>query len=90
MYKTNKKVLFIVSSLNFGGAQKVISNITTSLPEEYEIDILLNSDKAIEYPYRGKIYSLDVDEPKDREGIFYQFKILIKRLKIINILETKT
>ncbi len=87
MCKTNKKVLFIVSSLNFGGAQKVISNITTSLPEEYEIDILLNSDKAIEYPYRGKIYSLDVAEPKDREGILYQFKIFMKRLKVIKDLK---
>lgn len=82
-----KKVLFIVSSLNFGGAQKVISNITTSLPADYEIDILLNSDKNIQYPYRGTIYSLNIKEPKSRESIAYQFKVFLKRIKVIKQLK---
>lgn len=82
-----KKVLFIISSLNFGGAQKVVSNITTTLPEEYDIDILLNSDKDIEYDYRGRIYSLNFKEPKSREGIFYQFKVFCKRLGYIKRLK---
>ena len=41
---TNKKrVLFVVSSLNTGGAQRIVSNITSNFPEDWEIDILLNS-----------------------------------------------
>ena len=78
-----KKVLFIISSLNFGGAQKVVSNITTSLPNDYQIDILLNSDKDVQYPYKGMIYSLDIKEPKSRESIYYQTKVFLKRLKTI-------
>jgi len=84
-----KKVLFIVSSLNFGGAQKVISNITTSLPMDYEIDILLNSDENIEYDYRGNLYSLNAKEPKNREGLWYQFKVFCKRLNKIKQLKRK-
>ena len=84
-----KKVLFIISSLNFGGAQKVVSNITTSLPNEYDIDILLNTDKDIEYDYRGQIYSLNVKEPKSREGIVYQFRVFWRRLGYIRRLKRK-
>ncbi len=84
---SEKKVLFIVSSLNFGGAQKVISSITTSLPDDYDIDILLNSDMDIQYPYRGKIYSLKIKEPKSREGIVYQFIVFLKRLRVIKKLK---
>lgn len=82
-----KKVLFIVSSLNYGGAQKIISNVTTTLPEEYDIDILLNSDENIQFPYRGKIYSLDIREPRNREGLWYQFKVFLKRIKYIKKLK---
>lgn len=86
-FMNKKKVLFIVSSLNFGGAQKVISNITTSLPEEYDIDILLNSDSDIQYDYRGRLISLGFGEPKSREAIWYQFKVFCKRLVVIRKLK---
>lgn len=83
-----KKLLFIVSSFNYGGAQKVISNITTSLPQnEYDVDILLNSDRDIQYDHYGRIISLDVGEPKDRKGIIYQSKVFIKRLNKIKKLK---
>ncbi len=82
-----KKVLFIVSSLNYGGAQKVVSNISTSLPDYYEIDILLNSDENIQYPYKGRLISLDVKEPGKRDGIVYQFRVFCKRLRTIRRLK---
>ena len=87
MGENRKRVLFIVSSLNFGGAQKVVSNIVTTLPEQYEIDILLNSDKDIQFPYKGSIISLNVKEPKSREGLWYQFKVFCKRLAKIKQLK---
>ncbi len=81
------KVLFVVSSLDSGGAQKVISNITTSLPGDWELDILLNSDKSIVYPYEGSIYSLGIREPKDRNNLLYQAVVLSRRLKTIRRLK---
>lgn len=53
-----KNILIICSTLNAGGAAKIVSNLTRHLPEEWGIDILLNSDENIEFSYRGKIISL--------------------------------
>ena len=77
---TNKKrVLFVVSSLNTGGAQRIVSNITSNFPEDWEIDILLNSSDNITYPYKGNIISLKMKEPKNRASISYQLRVFIKR-----------
>lgn len=82
-----KAVLFVVSTLNRGGAQKVISNITTSLPCDFDVDILLNSDENIQYEYKGRIISLQLNEPKSVESLWYQFVVLFKRLKKIKRLK---
>lgn len=83
------RILIVSSSLDTGGAQKMISNITTSLPEGWEADILLNSDKNIMFPYRGNIISLGISEPKSRMSLIYQGKVLIKRLKVLTSLKRK-
>ena len=75
-----KKILIVSSSLDTGGAQKMISNITTALPDGWEADILLNTAKNIQFAYRGNIISLDIPEPKSRTSLWYQTKVLIKRL----------
>lgn len=84
-----KKILIVSSSLDTGGAQKMISNITTSLPENWEADILLNSDRNIQFPYKGTILSLDIPEPKSRTNLLYQGKVLLKRLKMLLRLKRK-
>lgn len=78
-----EKVLFICSTMNTGGAPKIISNITTRFPEDWEVDILLNSDEDIQFPYKGNIISLNIKEPKSRTGFFYQGKVFIKRFKML-------
>ena len=75
-----KKILIVSSSLDTGGAQKMISNITTALPDGWEADILLNTAKNIQFAYRGNVISLDILEPKSRTSLWYQTKVLIKRL----------
>ena len=44
-----KKVLFTIASLYDGGAERALSNIVTHFPEDWEIDILLNNERMIEY-----------------------------------------
>lgn len=75
------KLLFICSTMNTGGAPKIISNITTRFPADWEVDILLNSDDDIQYSYRGNIISLGVKEPKSRTSFFYQGRVFIKRFR---------
>ena len=61
MKESRKKILMICSSLDGGGAARIISNITTHLPEEWEIDILLNTDRNIQFPFRGNIIFLNLE-----------------------------
>lgn len=78
-----EKVLIICSTMNTGGAPKIISNITTRFPEDWEVDILLNSDEDIQFPYKGNIISLNIKEPKSRTSFAYQGKVFLKRLKML-------
>lgn len=82
-----KKILIVSSSLNMGGAQKMISNITMTLPDGYEADILINSDQNIQFPYRGNLLSLQIPEPKNRRNLFYQGRVFLKRLKYMSKLK---
>ena len=61
-----KKVIFIASTLNTGGAQKVLSNIVMKLPEEYHAVIVLNDAQNIVYPYKGEIVDLGF-RPKENK-----------------------
>ena len=82
-----KRILFLISTLNTGGAQRIFSNIITRLPEDIEIDILLNDTEAIAYPYRGNIIDLDMPKEKNKEKISYQVRALIKRFSILRKLK---
>lgn len=82
-----KRVLFVLSTLNTGGAQKIISNIIMSLPQDWEIDILLNDAENIVYPYRGRIVSLDCRPEMDKNKLGYQIKVLAKRFFMIRKLK---
>ncbi len=84
MVQENKKnILFICSSLNYGGAQKVIANISNTLPNDYEVDFLLNSADDIQFDYRGNIFSLGLYEPKNRDSLLYQMIVFIRRYKML-------
>ena len=77
------KLLFIISSLNTGGAQSAMANLSIALSSLYDIDWLVNSDERIAYDYKGNLISLGLHEPENRNNLSYQLKALIKRLKKI-------
>jgi glycosyltransferase involved in cell wall biosynthesis len=78
-----KRVLFIISSLTEGGAQRAVSNIVTHLPDDWEIDILLNTSSRITYPYRGNIIDLHLAIPQNRNGLVYQSRMFFRRYKVL-------
>lgn len=84
-----RKVAFVVSSMNTGGAQRMVSNIITHFPEEWDIDLILNSSENMVYPYIGNVIDLGIREPVDRESLIYQWKVFIKRIKILRKLKKK-
>ena len=72
-----KKVLFVIETLRGGGAERAVSNIVTHFPKEWEIDILINDESLIGYPYRGNILSLS--RPEKKSFIYFTTNI-IKRI----------
>ena len=81
------KVLFVISTLDTGGAQRVLSNLVMKLPEDWEIEILLNDDASISYPYKGKILSLNIEPEKNKQKLTYQLKVFLKRMHTLRRLK---
>lgn len=75
-----RKVLFVISYLKNGGAEKVLSNITTNWPEDCEIDILVNDDRVKSYKFRGNIISLGMKSKPRTGNVVFQFYVLVRRL----------
>lgn len=74
------KVLFVIPYLHDGGAERALSNITTHFPDDWDIDILVNSDKVQDYLYKGNIISLGIDKIKKTDSVFFQFVVFLKRI----------
>lgn len=84
------KILVVISSLKSGGAERTVSNLTMNFPEDWEIDILLNNDKRIEYPYRGRILSLGLEGKNNMSSLLFHFKLLSRRIiKLRKLKKTK-
>lgn len=86
-YADKKKILFVISTLNTGGAQRAFANISMRLSENYECDFLLNDTEDISYPYKGNLLSLGLKPQKDKTKLWYQFKVFWKRLLILRKLK---
>lgn len=74
-----KKVLFVIRELSGGGAERALSNIMENSPEDWEMDILMNNREYIDFPCRAHVLSLDIPEPGNREALWYQVWMIIKR-----------
>lgn len=70
----------MISYLDIGGAERALAEITRHLPEEWEIDILLNGNRRVDFEYRGNILSLGIDEEPKMMSILFHIKLMHKRL----------
>ncbi len=74
-----KKILFLISTLRGGGAERALCNITLAMPDNVEVDILVNSISEADYPHKGNIISINMPI-KDHFTMMYQLKAFIKRI----------
>lgn len=74
-----KKLIFMVSTLNTGGAQRALANMSLAFPDAYEIDFLLNDAQNICYEYKGNIIDLGLPPQKDKTNLFYQLNVFLRR-----------
>lgn len=76
------KILFLITSLTNGGAERAMSNITTHLPEGVEADILLNSISENDYLTDAGKISLGMT-PEAARGLLYQLIAFFKRVPAV-------
>ena len=76
-----KRILFVTATLEIGGVQSILSNLSMELQQKYDITILLNDTEKIKYPYGGRIISLGLKQQDNRSGLKYQMKVFFKRYK---------
>lgn len=83
-----RKILFVISTLRGGGAERALCNITLAMPDYVEVDILVNSVSEIDYPHKGNAISIDVPV-KNSLSLLYHAKAFIKRIYMLRKLKKK-
>ena len=82
------RILIVTSTLSGGGLQRAVSNLSLFLPEDIEIDLLLNSTSEDDFPHRGNMISLGM-MPGAKMDIIYQSRVFLKRFyKLIKLKKT--
>ncbi len=76
-----RRILFVLPYLEAGGTERALSNITTHFPDDWVIDILVNNDQVIAYPYRGNIISLGIMDRTKEHLLVFQLYVLLKRIQ---------
>lgn len=80
------RILFVISTLTGGGAQRAMSNITMHLPEGVEADILLNS--VSEEDFDTSAHKISLGMPiVEKMGLSYQLKAAALRVKALRRLK---
>ncbi|MEM4359976.1 MAG: glycosyltransferase [Candidatus Bilamarchaeaceae archaeon] len=76
------KIAFLIPTLHKGGAEKIASELSLWMPKKWEIVFIL-FEKKINYPYRGKVISLDLPLEKNFFKDIYNFFLRIFKLRKI-------
>lgn len=87
---TNKKrILFILPTLSKGGQERIVSRLSFALDDSiYEKHLVLFYKDRIDYPFKGKIISLDIPLPSSSPFKIYR-KIFNLFFRIFNLRKIK-
>src|SRR5258708_2222586 len=80
-----KNILLIIPNMDFGGAQRSFSKLSTVLAEKYNIvNVVFNKEDGISYPLAGETISLDIKasaSPINKVINFYKRILKTKAIK---------
>lgn len=80
-----KRVLFVISKLTGGGAERALCNLTLGFPEDLIVDIMVNSESDYDYPHKGNVISLGMPH-RNNLSLFYQMIAFVKRyFKLVSL-----
>ncbi|NDO50934.1 glycosyltransferase [Lachnospiraceae bacterium MD335] len=74
-----KKILFVITMLGGGGAERALCNLTFAMPADIEYDILVSYESDYDYPHKGNVISLGM-EPIGKLTFPFQIKSFFKRI----------
>ena len=81
-----KKLLFVISTLTGGGAERALCNLSLALEDRADVDILINNKSPEDYPHGGRVITLGIPFKKHM-SLAYQIKALFKRIKVLKKLK---
>lgn len=84
---SKKRIAFLINTLIIGGAERTVSNLSQHLYEKYDIDIIVNDDQRLDFPYRGNLISLGLRAEGERMGMIYQIRALFRRIRMLKKLK---
>ncbi len=73
-----KNVLFVISTLTGGGAERTVSVLSQALAKNVKCSVLLNSVSETDYPFCGNVISLGM-KPQVKKTLLYQAMAAVKR-----------
>jgi len=78
------KIAFLIPTLRYGGAEKIATELSFNLPKDWDVVFIVFENK-VEYPYRGRLISLDLPSEKnilkDTKNFFFRILRLRKIAK---------
>ncbi len=83
----NKRIALVVNTLSSGGAEHVVANLSRSLSDTYDVDIIVNDDQNIQYHYAGNVISLGMPPDANRIAAGYQVQTLKRRTSLLKKLK---
>lgn len=82
-----KRIALVINTLSGGGAERTVSNLSRVLSERYGVDIVVNDKAHLDYPYQGRIISLEMPSDQERMGAVYQIRALARRIRVLRRLK---
>lgn len=83
-----KKILFVITMLGGGGAERALCNLTFAMPSDVAFDILVSYESDYDYPHKGNVISLGM-KPIGKLTLSFQVKSFFKRIIALKRLKKK-
>ncbi len=81
-----KKLMFVISTLTGGGAERALCNLSMALEQKADVDILINNKSPEDYPHGGRVITLGIPFKKHM-SLAYQLRALFKRIRLLKKLK---
>lgn len=72
-----KNVAFLIPSMRNGGAERVLSNMSTNFNDDINQKIIVWDGKDVDYPFNGELIDIDVH---NKDNIISNMFVLLKRV----------